>query len=124
MPINVDPEEPARIAAAWASGDDAMGYAIMWRAVYAYVDAAAREETLDGRVKFVRYEDLCGRPRETIDDLLRFCGLGEHVHELDDALERISAPPRRDESDVVREGVWRETRCVAEHFRYEKAVDP
>ena len=120
MPINVEPEASARIAAAWAAGDDATGYAIGWRVVYAHADAVASDDELEGRVRFVRYEDLCARPRATMKDLLRFCGLGEHVHELDDALARISAPPRRDESDDVRVQVWCETRQVAERFGYDE----
>lgn len=120
MPINVDLDASARIAAAWARGDDVTGYAITWRAVYTHAEAAARDDRLAGRIEFVRYEDLCARPRATIGHLLEFCGLGEHVDELDAVLARISAPPGRDDFDVLRERVWRETADVAERFGYEE----
>lgn len=124
MPINVDPEASARITKAWADGDDPTGYAISWRAVYAHVDEAAREDALAGRVMFVRYEDFCARPSTVIGELLRFCGLGKGA-ELGRALARVSAPCGGAGSDAFAAQVWREVRPVAERFGYdERRVAP
>ena len=93
VPINVDDASPQRIRDAWAAGDDDLGYAIMWRSVYAHVRRLAQAGgPLAHRIKVVRYEDFCARPRAVLRDLFDFCELTQGKERLLDTLPEISAP--------------------------------
>ena len=71
-----DDEEAAEIHAHWAAGRDAEGWAMYWNAVYRTVlESTDRDEDLADRVLFVRYEELCARPSETIDRIVDHCRL-------------------------------------------------
>lgn len=117
LPISVDLDETARILDAWSAGDDAVGYAVTWRAVYGLADRMRADPSLHDRIKLVRFEDLCRRPSETFADLLRFCGLEPHLHEADAALASISAPDEPAEPAEA-DRVRRETAKVAARFGY------
>ena len=64
------------ITAAWADGREVEGWALYWAETYQFLMQQAR--THPGFAKaslFLRYEDLCSRPREIVDRLTRHCEL-------------------------------------------------
>jgi hypothetical protein len=120
-PINLDDEATRRILEAWSRGEDDLGYAVMWRTVYAHVRQLTGSGTaLAGRIKVVRYEDLCMNAPGTLRELFEFCELTEGVEELLENLPEISAPKRLGEvlQPAQRERVWNETAALAECFGY------
>jgi Sulfotransferase family len=122
VPVVIDLEDARRIARAWSKGDDALGYAAMWRSVYAHVHALRqRNPRLAARMAFLRYEDLCRDPAAELGAIARFCELKGDI----DALLR-SAPavsPRGPDpyrlSREQRARVWEETAAAAQLFGYE-----
>ena len=77
-PINTGNDETVReIQALWDRGEEVRGWARYWAMVYGYVaevleaDPALREAAM-----VLRYEDLCGRPEQTIRKMLAHCRLG------------------------------------------------
>lgn len=124
VPINLDAESSPHILQAWAEGQDALGYAVMWRSVYAHVRRFALDGALGERIRIVRYEDFCADPAAVLGVLFEFCALTEGVDELLGALPEIRAP----ESDldclpeVHRNQVWRETAELAESFGYDRGI--
>jgi hypothetical protein len=124
VPINLDDETGLHISQAWHGGDDARGYAILWRHVYEHARQVGRESgSLGKRITFVRYEDFCAEPLVTLRRLFEFCELRSGVSELLGNLPHIAAPqPDRDDVDAAqRERVWNLTRDVAESFGYDEA---
>jgi hypothetical protein len=119
VPVNLDDDSRRRITEAWSRGADALGYAVMWRSIYSHVDRL-RRGPLGGRIRIVRYEDLCGDPMAVLDELFRFCELTEGADALLGALPEISSPsrPRRNLQEADCAEVWRESREVAESFGY------
>jgi len=120
VPINLDEGSTARTLAAWAEGDDALGYAVMWRSVYAHVRALLQRSDLTKRIRVVRYEDLCANPRSVLEHLFEFCQLNAGAERLLAELPDISAPKpeRQSLTELQRAQVWRETTQIAEAFGY------
>lgn len=119
-PINLDEESARRTTGAWEAGDDALGYAVMWRSVYAHVRKLMDRPELADRIRFVRYEDLCADAPSTLRELFAFCEMTTGVDHLLEHLPDISAPAsdRCNLTDAQREQVWRETAELAEWFGY------
>lgn len=121
VPVNVDSATARRVLDAWRRRDDALGYAICWGSVYAYANAlAARNTDLAARMRFVRYEDLCGDPTSVLRELLAFCGFPDRVEPLREKLPPISAPThdaRRGDLGGA-ERIWQEACMTAEAFGY------
>ena len=71
-----DTERVRAIRDAWDSGRRAYAFGMYWASIYGHVlglvehDPAVRDATL-----FVRHEDLCAQPHETIDRMLDHAGL-------------------------------------------------
>ena len=120
VPVNVDAEVTRRVLDAWQAGDDRLGYALLWQAVYAYVRRAAETPALEGRVAFVRYEDLCADACATLDRLIRFAGFDAEAEAVLAALPPIEAPPGRASTAASAEAdvVWQVTCSTAECFGY------
>lgn len=58
----------------WSEGREIEAYATIWNSVYGYVyDTISADENLRSSVHFVRYEDLCKRPKSIIR------GICDHV---------------------------------------------
>jgi Sulfotransferase family len=121
VPINLDADTPQRITAAWLQGQDALGYALIWRSVCAHIARLTRG-SLAARIKIVRYEKLCADPRAVLCDVFGFCELEDGVDELLGALPEISAARYVSDtlSETEREEVWCETAQVAESFGYRR----
>ena len=117
-PINLDAGRIGEIEAAWRSGDDWRGYARQWAQVYAHVDLLRRDSALAARVRFVRYEDACARPRETLAELLDFCGLGDSQGRVAAAARSLAAPVERGTGEESVRAVWEEVAPVAALYGY------
>jgi len=123
VPINLDEESPPRILEAWGTGQDDLGYAVMWRSVYAHVLRFARgDRALAKRIRMVHYEELCAAPKAVLGELFEFCELTDGVDELLGALPEISAPAADldDLPEMHRDRVWRETAELAASFGYQR----
>jgi hypothetical protein len=121
VPINLDEETGHHISEAWNAGDDARGYAVLWRHVYEHAYQVGRDSgALGKRIMFVRYEDLCTDTMVTLRRLFEFCELRSGVSELLANLPPIAAPQSdREEVDAAqRDRIWSETREIAETFGY------
>jgi hypothetical protein len=80
LPICLTDRGTEEIDAAWAGGDDLLGYAIQWRDVYEFVaDMFNRNTELRKRLRIVRFEDLCANPRMEFQGILKFINLGLDV---------------------------------------------
>jgi hypothetical protein len=121
VPINLDEESTRRTLEAWRNGDDALGYALMWRSVYAHARDLARNEALAEHIRIVRYEDLCADPVTTLRGLFEFCQLTDGIEELLRQLPEISqpAPNSKGLSAEQRERVWSTTADLARRFGYQ-----
>jgi hypothetical protein len=122
VPVNLDDTSTRRITEAWSQGDDALGYAVMWRSVYSHVDRLRRGTSLGGRIIMARYEDLCGDPEAVLRELFRFCELTEGADAVLEALPEISSPGSalRNLSEADCSEVWREAQTVAQSFGYRR----
>ena len=120
-PINLDRHNPSRILDAWAKGDDALGYAVMWHSVYAHVHRLARSGPLAGRIAVVHYENFCSEPASELARLFEFCELDEGVAALLHRLPDISMPAAdlKHLDEAQRARVWEETADVARAFGYD-----
>jgi hypothetical protein len=116
-PVNFDNGAAVqRIQAAWAEGDDAKGYAILWAATYAFLlDLLGNDAALAGRLAIVHYDDLCADPVGTLRRLHRHCGLDSPEGSIEEQASRIAAPSyyRADLSARDREIIRRETEDVS-----------
>jgi hypothetical protein len=66
-----DSERIREIRRAWDSGDQARAFGLYWSSIYGHVlDLAERDPLVGEAVMFVRHEDLCAAPRDTIDRIL------------------------------------------------------
>lgn len=97
----------ARVAAAFAAGDDVAGYALQWQGTYqAVMQLREADSALAAATMIVRHEDLTATPCQTIAQILSFCGLtapddflaGEAVRMAGHA----STAPALSESDKAR----------------------
>jgi Sulfotransferase family len=123
VPINLDEESPPRILEAWAEGHDDLGYAVMWRSVYAHVQELVRgDHVMRERIRIVRYEDFCSDPAAELAGLFDFCELVEGVDHLLSALPEISAPKSNLDhlTEAHRERIWHETAELAATFGYKR----
>jgi hypothetical protein len=124
LPVNIDLDDARRIADAWSEGDDALGYAVMWRSVYSHVHALREgNPRLAARLLFVRYEDLCREPGAELRDIVRFCELDGDIEALLARAPKL-APRGPDPfrlSPEQRTRVWDETAAAAKSLGYESA---
>jgi hypothetical protein len=122
VPINLDEESPRRTLDAWRNGQDALGYAVMWRSIYAHVGGLARNGALAEHIRIVRYEDLCADPVSVLRGLFEFSELRRGCEELLRQLPEISppSPDRSHLSALQREQVWSETADLAVQFGYQE----
>lgn len=122
-PIAFAAETARQTLEAWRQGDDALGYALQWAAAYRLVASLCdiRRE-FSQCVVVVRYEDLCQRPRATLDGLVARLKLRpEELRPV--GLDHIAAPTWISGAlaPQVCQAVWRETKTVAHHFGYRLA---
>lgn len=75
--INVgDTDQVRQIRSAWDAGQHARAFGMYWSSIYGHVlDLADRDPLVREATLFVRHEDLCATPRETIDRMLQHTAL-------------------------------------------------
>ncbi len=115
------PEEERAIAALWAEGREAAGWARYWSLLDGHVlETLDRDPKLAEATLIVRYEDFCERPRATMGKILAHCGL-EAGYLPDVAAEIVSAPTyyRPDFSHKEREDIETFTSDVAARLGYD-----
>ena len=113
--VDVGDGAAAEVEDLWAAGQEARGWARYWNSLYRLV-AAQREADPAGlgeAAMVVRYEDLCARPRETLEAALAHARLDPPPPAALDAMAaRLAAPayyaPRF--TDAERDAIARETR--------------
>lgn len=119
VPISVRGSAEQTLAA-WEAGNEHLGYAIQWAAVYEYVlEAVKRSPQLAERVLFVRYEDICDNPWRELKKVLRHVSLEEEGAALRDHCGHIKSASRpRTDLDETFAAVWAKTEEVAVAFGY------
>jgi hypothetical protein len=93
--IDVGDGVAAEVEALWAAGDEARGWARYWNSLHRFVarQRAADPAGLGEATMVVRYEELCARPRETLEAVLAHAGLpAAPAAELDAQAARLSPP--------------------------------
>ncbi|WP_204352939.1 sulfotransferase family protein [Salinicola peritrichatus] len=92
--INVgDDEQTRRITELWESGQEVKGLAHYWAAIYAHVaDTLEADPELRQACLVVRYEDLCGEPRERLRQVFDHAGLEIAPDTLEQAASGLHAP--------------------------------
>ena len=121
VPVNIDLEHARGIREAWSRGEDELGYALMWRSTYSHVDAVRRlNDRLGRRIEFMRYEDLCREPDESLRRLARFCELEEGVEAL--LARKPEVSPRKQDCALLsaeqRARIWAATEETAGSLGY------
>lgn len=91
-PINLgDDGAAARVMRLWADGREVEGWALYWSQVYGYLaDLLDASAAVRAAALVVRFEDLCSAPRQTLETVLRHCGLPATA----DFLDAIAGPIR------------------------------
>ena len=93
--VDVGDGAAAGVEALWARGEEARGWARHWNSLYRLVarQRAADPGGLGEAAMVVRYEDLCARPRETLEAVLAHARLDPPPPAALDAMAaRLSAP--------------------------------
>ena len=121
VPIRYSVEQGDRVMKAWSRGEEYLGYAIQWRAVYDFINTIrTTDPEIARRLLVVRYEDLCEDPRTTMRQILNHINVKEQDAEgVLSQLERISKSTHvPDLNDGLHGAVCEETGDVAEAYGY------
>ena len=120
VPVNMDPDHARLIAEAWSRDEHHLGYALMWRSIYAHVGALGREPQFANRIEFVRYEDLCSDPAVTLRRLAQFCEFEDGIDAVLATLPEVSARKLASclLSSSMAASVWEVTAETARSFGY------
>jgi len=128
-PVNVgDPAGVAEVAAAWDRGEEVEGWARYWSQIHDHVaDRLAANPRLRDATLVLRFEDLCGSPRETLGAVLDHCGLSDREGLVERMAASIRFPsyyePRFSPEEQATIARW--TAATAERFGYPRgASDP
>ncbi|MCA9798161.1 MAG: sulfotransferase [Cyanobacteria bacterium HKST-UBA04] len=114
-----DAEAVARIEAAWASGDEVLGWAQYWAMVYGYLaHLLATDDWLQARCMVVWYETLCNQPQQTLEAMLAFCRLPLASYPLEAMAASMAAPTyyRPDFNEAALACIRQQTSAVVERL--------
>lgn len=119
-PININAGTGEKVLEAWAAGKDHIGYAIMWAEVYRYIWTLLEARgPVANRLYVLRYEELCARPVEVLQDVINFCELdcGSAVNA---AAGRIKQGQSWSDSmpQWIKQEIWSEVSEIASYFGY------
>lgn len=114
------PEDAAAVRRAFAEGAEALGWALLWSAVYGHVARMlATAPELRDATRIVRHEDLRAAPRETLRAVHEHCGLEIDEAALDRAAARVAGREAASPfTPAEEELVARTTAEVASAFGY------
>ncbi|MEL7186611.1 MAG: sulfotransferase, partial [Pseudomonadota bacterium] len=124
LPIRVTDEGASAIDSAWGQGNEALGYAVQWREIYAYVaDLLLKDRELAQRIHLVRFEDLCRDPHTAFENILEFTELGNALDaaELAEGIE--PSGNRVNMSSDLQAQCWEVVQDVATQFGYAQQPD-
>lgn len=105
----------------WAAGEEARGWARYWALTYrAAANRIAADPVLAERCQFVRFEDLCDCPAETVGGLARHLGLPDDAATLASLGEGFRRPDyyKPSFSDAELAAIREETADVGARFGY------
>lgn len=121
-PINLgDTAAVKAVQDCWAAGDEARGWARYWAMIYRGIaDMIAADPLLAERCRFVRFEDLCDRPLETVTTVARHLDLPDDDATLAGLAEGFRRPDYYTPSfsEAERAAIAEESAAVAERFGY------
>lgn len=120
-PIDVGGGAGAEVAALWASGEEARGWARLWAQVYGHVaDLTVGDPLLAAAVRVVRFEDFCSRPLDELRASFSHARLDAPEGLLERFAAGVSAPDYYDAGlgEADRAAIREETDSVAARFGY------
>jgi hypothetical protein len=93
-PVNTGcPKTAARIVGFWEAGQEARGWALLWKSVYQYVaDLLAADSALRAACLVVDYEAFCRDPQGVLARIYDHCGLPVTPDFLAGQAARVRAP--------------------------------
>ena len=92
-PINVGDDAMSGILQAFHDGEEVRGQALYWASLHNWLaDRLEANPALRAAVRVVRFEDLCGRPRDTLAALFDHCDLPDSGALIDEAAARMRMP--------------------------------
>ena len=119
-----DAQAVAAVEQLWNDGEEARGWARYWSQVYGFLaERLAGNEALRRAALVVRFEDLCGKPVETVRRVFEHCRLESDGSRCKALARRLHAPtyyrPKFSAADeaAIEEETWE----VAGRFGYRRA---
>ena len=103
------------------NGDDIGGFALQWDSIYSFLKGKMEEnEKLKKAIVFIRFEDLCKNPNQTILNLEKHCKLKHNPEIISDYEVKIKYPKyyelKINENDL--EKITQFTKSTASYFDY------
>ncbi len=126
VPIQLAAGQSERILDAWAAGNEYLGYARQWHAVYQFVETLRNTRPdIAERTLVVKYEQLCAHPEMTMRMILNVIGVEpERAGRMFDRLKDVSQSQHTPSLTVdVRDALWSEVSDLAETYQYRLAED-
>jgi len=120
-PINVGDGAMPAILRAFHDGEEVRGQALYWASLHGWLaDRLEANPALRAAVQLVRFEDLCGSPRDTLAALLAHCDLPDGGDLVAKAAERLRLPTyyRPDFTDAERATIAEITGPAARRLGY------
>lgn len=121
-PINAgDDAAVAEVLALWDEGQEVRGWARYWAHIYSFVaDQFAANDSLRDACLVVRYEDLCGQPREWLEKFFAHLRLEGADSIIDEYSGKLHLPTyyRPDFTEAEQQAIAEATRDVAARFGY------
>lgn len=87
-----DAEAMTAIQLAFAEGKDALGWALYWNSIYAYLLIVLNNPLLRDNLMVVHYEELCADAPKVLRETLNFCQLAADADQLQKMADGISEP--------------------------------
>ena len=120
-PVNVGDGAMSGILQAFHDGEEVRGQALYWASLHNWLaDRLDANAALRAAVRVVRFEDLCGRPRDTLAALFDHCDLPDSGALIDEAAAQMRMPTyyRPDFTEAERATIAEITGPAARRFGY------
>lgn len=120
-PVNVGDGAMSGILQAFHDGEEVRGQALYWASLHNWLaDRLDANAALRAAVRVVRFEELCGRPRDTLAALFDHCDLPDSGALIDEAAGQMRMPTyyRPDFSEAERATIAEITGPAARRFGY------
>jgi len=124
--INMDHSQyKERVLNLWEKNQEIKGWAHYWQGLFDAVSKIKKQsKQLDNAIKFIKYEDLCLLPKNTIGDLLQHCHLDEsgfspHLSKYEEKLSLPRYYKITFDQEEINE-ILQITQTVSEKFGYNK----